>query len=148
MTQAAARTLRLARSIPPAVHSLAQRNASLFLRIVVQDNPVDTGTARANWNTSRNAPDTTVVLISKQATHGRGSARGTRSIARGLNTINGSRAGDSLHVTSNVFYEPFLDAGSSQQAPAGFIGAAARNSLLTQRDILNRLTLAARRALK
>lgn len=73
--------------------------------------PVDTGNARANWQTSLDAPPLDVVTVGSPG--GPMEPPGKDFDAERLR-----------FVANNTSYIRRLDAGHSQQAPAGFVRAA------------------------
>ena len=88
---------------------------------LVEDTPVDTGWARANWVPNIGSPRTKTA--------------GTRTSAEDGNVdtapqLNGQIAalnyklGPAIYVSNNVPYIKKLNAGSSTQAPAAFIQGA------------------------
>lgn len=100
---------------------LVQRLALNVTALLIEDTPVDTGWARANW-------------VPNIGTH-HSSTAGTRSdaeagrIDRGPQTagqvaIAGYRLGPAIFISNNVPYIKRLNAGSSRQAPAAFIQSA------------------------
>lgn len=86
---------------------------------LVEDTPVDTGWARANWVPNIGAPGPS----SSDPTGSPGSAR-ARAQA-GVARLSAYRLSQGkVHVTNNVPYIEALNAGHSKQAPAGFVEAA------------------------
>ena len=73
--------------------------------------PVDTGNARANWQTSLDAPALDVVTVG-------GGAGPMEAPGPGFDPER------LRFVANNVNYIQRLDAGHSQQAPAGFVRQA------------------------
>ena len=85
---------------------------------VVNDTPVDTGLARANWRPSVNAPlDTPVSFLDPT---GRGAIGRIRVVART------AKLGDKIYIRNNVPYIEKLNAGHSktQQPVPGYIQRA------------------------
>jgi hypothetical protein len=106
---------------------------------LVETTPVDLGWARANWvpaigvaftgNSGNVDPD--VAGVSAQ------SARQQAAIA----AMTAYRLGrGSVFISNNVPYIPRLNAGSSRQAPAGFVQAAVREGVAQTAAQLRRLT--------
>lgn len=95
------------------------RTAALVAdQTVVLATPVDTGRARANWIASVNRP----VLEAREDSY---SKSGAESIARASRVIGTYRRGDqSIHLSNNLPYIGFLNAGSSRQAPINFVQRA------------------------
>lgn len=77
---------------------------------LVTDTPVDTGFARSNWTPALTAPPETTDDGAQ---------------ARGLAEIVAYKLADgSIFVSNHANYIQALDAGHSQQAPAGFVRVA------------------------
>lgn len=81
---------------------------------VMQKTPVRSGRARANWNVSVGAPDTS---INNDAT----SADVGAKQAEALSVVGQFKAGDTGYVTNSLPYIPELEDGRSKQAPGGMI---------------------------
>lgn len=81
--------------------------------------PVDTGWARANWvpNIGSALESTAGTRIEAEA--GQLSAASEEGVARVVTEYKLARG--TIHITNNVPYILKLDAGSSKQAPAGFV---------------------------
>ena len=60
---------------------------------VIKDTPVDTGRARANWQTEINAPKTNELNTTDKT--------GAGAKAEVVGKANASRWGDALHLTNN-----------------------------------------------
>ena len=86
------------------------------LKELGQVTPVDTTNARSNWQVGINVPPQGEVEITSQAS----------MVAKGLAVIRAykdPRQGQ-LIIVNNVPYIGILNAGSSTQAPAGFVDSA------------------------
>lgn len=99
---------------------------SLALRIhsgLVRKTPVDTGWARANWLPSVGTPI--------EETTGSPEDIDTSASAAGALQVAAYRGFDQgpIYVANNVPYIGRLNAGSSGQAPAGFIEGVVRSEL-------------------
>ena len=88
---------------------------------LVTDTPVDTGFARGNWRPSINAP-----LLSPQSAL---DPTGGATIAKIAAIGKVARPGDVVIITNNTPYIGSLNAGSSPQAPAGYISSAVSKGL-------------------
>lgn len=117
------------------------------LRALVEATPVDTGEARSNWRVGIGAAPTAVIPPyvpypkgSKANGAGRGEgANASAAISAGNARIDAVRGISGLGLTTAIIIANnsrqigFLNAGSSQQAPGGFIESAtarARASLI------------------
>ena len=82
---------------------------------LVLGTPVKTGNARSNWLVGVGAPRSGVVPIRSEV----------ETINDGAATIRGRVKGDAeVNITNDVDYLTLLNAGSSRQAPAGFVEKA------------------------
>ncbi len=112
---------------------------------VVMRTPIDTGRARANWQLTLNsAPDDpiaedfvfTVERFQREfdTLYSLGARKEARELKqdfkkynannalfRGRDVLKGFKRQDTIYITNNVHYILKLNAGSSRQAPAGFI---------------------------
>lgn len=85
---------------------------------IVLTTPVDTGRARGSWTIGNNA-----LPRSYNAGNDKG---GLRALSQGQGRITRAKAGESLFIATNLAYMPFLEYGSSFQAPRGMVRIAAR----------------------
>lgn len=76
---------------------------------VIKDTPVDTGRARANWQTDINAPKTQELNTTDKT--------GAGALADVVGSVNASRWGDSLHLTNNLPYIFKLEYGGYPNPP-------------------------------
>lgn len=85
---------------------------------LVEATPVDTGNARANWIAGLSGSVPTAPV-------GSGDAVDTAAQAAGMAQVAAYKLEQgSLSIVNNVEYLESLDAGSSTQAPAGFVRMA------------------------
>ncbi len=95
---------------------------------LVEDTPVDTGWARANWVPTIGSPFRGTAGTREQAEAGRVdlSAReqGIATIATSYNIADGS-----VSITNNVPYIRFLNEGSRSRPPTMFVQSAIRRAL-------------------
>ena len=80
---------------------------------VVQRTPVDTGRARANWQTTFGAPG---VAVLDQA-----DKTGAGAIGRGVNVAGRFPMGATVWISNALPYAAKLEYGWSKQAPAGMV---------------------------
>lgn len=119
--------------------------AKASLRAVVEATPVDTGEARSNWRVGLGAQPTAVIPPyapypkgSKANGAGRGeSANARAAIAAGNARIDSVRGVSGVGLTTAIIIANntrqigFLNAGSSKQAPGGFVEAAFASARLS-----------------
>lgn len=81
--------------------------------------PVDTGLARGNWQVTKGAPAQDVVGLRSLGS----------MLASAAAKLAGPIKGSLVYITNNLPYIGRLNAGSSTQAPSGFIEAALRKAI-------------------
>lgn len=93
---------------------LVARKAGLEVAAsVVRRTPVDTGRARANWNTTIGQPSYAVAESFDKA--------GATAIAQSAAALSGFKSGPSIWIANGLPYIGELERGSSKQAPAGMV---------------------------
>lgn len=92
---------------------------------VVRTTPVDTGWARANWVPSIGVPVTEPIGTPEQLNEAAAQA-GIVQVAQ-WRFIQGP-----AYISNNVPYIVFLNAGSSRQAPSGFVERAVQAAVATR----------------
>lgn len=107
--------------IPDRAHEIRQDTAREVLKRLVQVTPVLKGEAKSNWIVSSGSADNSTVRAKEQW-----SLSGAISLTDGESRISSAPRGSRIHITNNVPYIGELNAGSSRQAPAGFIEQATR----------------------
>ena len=105
-----------AENLVQETNRIVKQVALVVDQTVVLATPVDTGRARANWLVSVDGPNNSEVDAVDPT--------GSSALAQGRSVISGRTPGQSVYVTNNVDYIGFLNAGSSAQAPAGFVEEA------------------------
>lgn len=113
---------KLAEIVDINIGTVVQKVATDLFTSIVKRTPVDTGRARAGWGLSIG----TAAVPTKPA--------GTYSEAKGepgqyptglaipdVSSIDGTQV---VYILNNVEYVPFLEAGSSKQAPNGMVKLA------------------------
>lgn len=88
---------------------------------LIEDTPVDTGWARANWVPSIGAPRRQTAGTRAAAEDGRIDLGPQTS---GQLDVAAYKLGPAIFVSNNVPYIERLNSGSSRQAPAAFVQAA------------------------
>lgn len=117
-----------------AVAAGVESNANTMMRktvitvasAVALRTPVDTGRARANWQTQiGSAAGGIVGGFTKGKDGSTGAAAAAQAINNAVTTMNGyKKGGVDVFISNNLPYIDVLNKGSSQQAPAGFIQSA------------------------
>lgn len=82
-------------------------------RLVIQDTPVQTGRARANWQAGLNQAPTGVLDEVDPS--------GATALARVEKVLARMKSGDTLVLANNLDYAKELEDGSSRQAPNGML---------------------------
>lgn len=112
----ARRMALLGRKTQENIDKLVRKVVLTAHQSVVLATPVDTGRARGNWQVAVGDPPTaTTPLLSPT---------GIEAIIAGARALAAYKDGDDVHIINNLPYIGRLNAGSSAQAPAGFIEAA------------------------
>ena len=99
----------------------ARTNADVVTRKVVMEmvkrvvlrTPVDTGRARANWQTTIGAPAATTLDAQDKS--------GGAAIGRGVEVAGRFPMGATVWISNALPYAPRLEYGWSKQAPAGMV---------------------------
>lgn len=89
--------------------------------MVIYATPVDTSRARMNWQTTLNAPATSVLLPypDRPADPSVGPSTALNTLRTTVENYNGQPNG--VYIANNVAYIQMLNDGSSSQAPANFV---------------------------
>ena len=80
---------------------------------VINGTPIDTGRALANWNAGINSPDDVYREIEDPLDQ--------NTTLRLTSEFKGLKFGDTAYITNATPHIPFLEYGSSRQAPRGFV---------------------------
>lgn len=99
---------------------------------VVLGTPVDKGRARSNWIVALGAPSRATVEPYAQGEGGStGGANAQAALAQGQATIAGYSGllHGAISISNNLPYIGRLNAGSSAQAPAGFVEKAVQSAV-------------------
>lgn len=106
---------RLAEGLEERTGRLVEEVAERVHGTLVLGTPVKTGNARSNWLVGVGTPRSGTVPIRSEV----------ETITDGAATIRGRVKGDiEVNITNDVDYILLLNAGSSRQAPAGFVEKA------------------------
>lgn len=104
------------KAVNPTVNQLVRALSLEALGRIMQKTPVDTGRARANWNTSIGAPDTSTDMEATIAKVPAKQAEGGEVIGR----ANFAK-GQEIYITNGLPYIKPLEDGHSKQAPQGMV---------------------------
>jgi hypothetical protein len=121
----AARLKRISDSIEPNVDKLLKDVVREVHRELLESTPVDTGRARASWQTTTGEPATGVLYPQPQRPPSP-EAGAARSVAEMQSVVEGAKPLSTYYIQNNTPYIGRLDAGSSRQAPANFVARAAQ----------------------
>lgn len=118
-----ARTIRrLSRDIEDNTNELTKNVGKAVIESLVPATPVRHGFARANWQTSLDGfPES--VLATRDPS-------GQKTIESSHAVIASLQVGESIYIANNIPYITLLNAGSSRQAPAGFVLKAVQRGLV------------------
>jgi HK97 gp10 family phage protein len=109
----ARRIRKVAADVEPAVDDTLRKVALVANQTVIMATPVDTGRARANWQVSID----TEIDSEVDDTNANAALQRNQAVIRGYK--NGA-----IILQNNVSYIGALNAGTSAQAPAGFVEKA------------------------
>lgn len=120
---------KLGGRIGRGVTKLAQDVAKGIGATLVDTTPVDTGLARSNWRATLNGPASGVIPPYSPGNHlgisESSNATGAKSQQKqAIERFDASKGLGSIFITNNVGYIGKLDAGSSNQNPAGMVNLA------------------------
>lgn len=115
-----------AAKLKEALTEAVQATAATVGARIVDDTPVDTGRARANWHALINSDNPPVTDDADPS--------GNAAKQRIEGDVRRARLGDAISIANGVPYIEYLEAGSSQQAPAGMV-ARNRGAVV---DLFNR----------
>lgn len=126
LQQFAQRIRQHARTAERNVGTTVIRTAGAVLSTVIPATPVDTGRARGNWQVSVGNP----IMSPRE----RLDRTGQSTIQEGIGRAQSRRQGQDIHICNNVPYIGMLNAGSSSQAPAGFVELAVQAAIRNIRN--------------
>jgi hypothetical protein len=125
LAQFAINIKRRGQSVPRQVNTIVKKVSGAALQAVVSATPVAEGRARGGW---------LVGLGVANDSSGGLDTSGANTISAGNSVIGQRKPGDqAVFISNNVEYISFLNQGSSAQAPADFVGIAARKASATIR---------------
>jgi hypothetical protein len=107
--------------LPKELTKVHRASSLDLLKRLIRTTPVDTGRARANWQTNNSAPPTGDIVTS--GTQGSPTPAGV-PLARETSTIMSIKAPSISYLSNNLPYIAELNDGSSTQAPKGFVEIA------------------------
>ncbi len=133
-----ARRIRIqANRVEPGATQAVIDCSSAVARELVENTPADTGRAITNWDAAVGSVPSS-YKTEAAAPGSKGSTREanvTSALARMLAAISKYRPGQSVNLTNSAPYIGKLNAGSSLQAPAGFIEAAIQRGRAVIRNV-------------
>ena len=109
-------------------NSMMRKTVITVASAVALRTPVDTGRARANWQTHIGSAPAGLVSGfaegTKGSTGGQAVAQATNAATQEMGRYAPADSGKEVYISNNLPYIGKLNQGSSKQAPAGFIEAA------------------------
>lgn len=118
----AARLDKAADNIGEQANEIKKKAATVIVRDLVSNTPVDTSRALSNWIATLNSPANNSVLAYSPGSGG--STRGasmSSALAAAIGIISRAKSGQPIFLTNNLRYIRRLNDGHSKQAPAGFV---------------------------
>lgn len=100
---------------------VSRESRELMLRIdrrVVNETPVDTGSAKRNWIACVNQSPSNVITVPDGAD---ANVEQLRAIEQGATAISGARGFDTIYINNNLPYIERLNNGYSEQQSARYI---------------------------
>lgn len=96
-----------------------------LVTILAFDTPVDTSKALSNWQVGIGSPITAEIEAYDPGYLGYTAASSANTaIEMATQTLKDKKPGETIYVSNNANYIRSLNAGSSKQAPAGFVEAS------------------------
>lgn len=118
----AARLEKQAKTIRSVASDRAVFAAKELLKTLVYQTPVDTSTARSNWQISLDTPLFNFIEAYEYGSFGStASVSSQAAIFVGNEKLKEKKPGQSIFITNNAPYIRDLNSGTSRQAPAGFV---------------------------
>lgn len=121
---------KASKSVLSNADKLVKEIACDVLTVVVNDTPIDVGTAKSNWHVGINSAPSVV-----QSAYDPGEKGSTeisnieQTIAQGEAVIATYAGSQEIHITNNLDYIKDLNSGSSNQAPPGYVQDAVLEAL-------------------
>ena len=128
---------RLCQELDASIPKLIKLIALDIANMVVEGNPVDTGYSRSQWRIGINAPDTTVS--GTRPRNAKGQYTTITAPQLDITRLSQLSPNDHVFVTNSVDYVQFLEEGTSQQAPNGFIRLSVAQAEAKVRQYLERV---------
>ena len=122
----AARLENIAGKIETGANEIKKDVARGIIKDLIPATPVDTSRALSNWIANNGAAHNYSILPHVSGHFG--STRGTSmsaALADAMAVIEKAKPGVPIFITNNLLYIRALNAGSSRQAPAGFVERSA-----------------------
>jgi hypothetical protein len=117
------------------VNGIFRKVALVIDQTLVLGTPVDTGRARSNWLVQINHEATTPVEPYVPGEKRSTEAANTQAALNHASRVVAERKrGQKIYISNNVDYIGKLNAGSSRQAPAGFVQKAFREAIQALRN--------------
>lgn len=112
-------------NLPKKVNTIKKAKATVALKSLCQDTPVDTGKAVSNHVVTIGSPFVGVIDPHVPGVKG-STADANRAAAReaGRPVIASAKPGETIHITNNVPYLKFNDVGKGANAPTGITAMA------------------------
>lgn len=116
---------KLVATIPQQISEGATNVALSVVTDLVWNTPVDTSNAVSNWVVSLDVPSRTEIPPHTLGSFGSSHyASATEAINAAQRILRTKKPGQKIYISNNAPYIRDLNAGSSKQAPAGFVERA------------------------
>lgn len=111
-----------AKSIAVINSSRAVETATILLRKLIEATPVDTTTALSNWQVELMNPKRAFISAYVPGFLGYTTSQSAaQALSVGIAAMENKKPGESIFISNNAPYISNLNAGTSKQAPAGFV---------------------------
>lgn len=136
LTQVAGRMLKRAAGVQTQAAKLVQDVTLLVAESVINDTPVDKGTARSNWRvvSGHSPPGGVLQPYAPGSKLGKGERANAQAALQAARAVVRGRPGGEYTIFNNVKYMWLLNAGSSTQAPEHFVQKAVVKGALKVRS--------------
>ncbi len=113
------------RALDSEANALAVKVAETILADLVYVTPVDVSTALSNWQVSLDKPAPAPIDAFFPGEHGTTQAQSAaEALAVGRRILQQKRPGQTVYISNVLRYIQYLNEGTSQQEPGGFVERA------------------------
>ncbi len=141
LRQFAIRIRRRGDAVTRNIEKIVRGAGAVALESVVNDTPVDKGTAKSNWLVGVDSSPSVIIPAHVPGTKGStGSANAQIAIDKGTRVMAQYRRGSTIHIVNNLPYIGLLNSGWSAQSPGNFVEKASLRAKEFLRSIRGKLS--------